>query len=197
MARVRADDYEDKQRFIADAAASLFAKSGYPHSSLIDIGKKCGASKANVYHYFKSKDQILYQILEQYCQFVLQTFESIDGSLPPEQRLRIFLQDFIQRPPNMKNRHVVLLNDLKYLPLRLRKQIVSLERRLLQHMVTLLKQVQRVKQIDDKVLRTYVLLLFGSINGIDIWYNPRGLMSSEELAKRVCRLFIDGICKTP
>lgn len=166
------------------------------HASLIDIGKKCRASKAKIYHYFKSKHEILFLLLQEYCLSVIEMFENADENAPPQERLRLFLESFIQRPSRMKDRHTALLNDLKYLPARAKSQIVALERRLVRHMVTLLKQVKRGKDIDERVLHTYVLLMFGTINGIDLWYNPNGLMSSEELSKRLCRLFIDGISKT-
>lgn len=197
MARVQADDYSEKQQIILDSAARLFAQNGYPHSTVIDIGKRCRASKSKVYHYFKSKDQILFQLLHEYCLFTVQAFESIDASLSPEDRLRIFLKIFIERPAKMRYRHITLVNDLKYLPERLRKQIVALERNLVDQVVDLLKEVQKGKNIDQRVLRTYVLLLFGTINGIDLWFNPSGFMTPDELSRRVSRLFVDGICRNP
>ncbi len=163
----------------------------------MDIAERCKSSKAKVYHYFPSKDRILFQLLQEYCLFVIQSFESIDPKLPAEERLRTFLESFIRRPTRMRNRHIALVNDLKYLPPELKRQIVSLERRLMSDVVVLLKQVQKIRNVDDRVLRTYVLLLFGTINGIDTWFNPSGAMTSDELSRRLCRLFIDGICKTP
>lgn len=197
MSRVRADDYEDKQQLILDAAAKLFAQNGYPHSSVIDIAKRCRASKSKVYHYFKSKDQILFQLLHEYCLFTVQTFDLIDESLPPQERLSIFLRNFIERPARMRYRHITLVNDIKYLPERLKKQIVLVERSLIDRVVALLKEVQKGNNVKDRVLRTYVLLLFGTINGIDLWFDPSGPMAPDELSGRVSRLFIDGICSEP
>jgi AcrR family transcriptional regulator len=197
MARIKAADYEEKQQDILDAAAKLFAQNGYPHSSLTAIARKCRASKSKLYHYFGSKKDILFQLLHEYCLFTIENFAGIDANLPAEERLRRFVQIYIERPPKMRHRHIVLVNDLKYLPERDRRQIVTLERRMLDNVVLLLREMKHSSDADEKVLRTYVLLLFGTINGIDSWFNPSGFMTPAELSQRVAKLFLHGFSNGP
>jgi AcrR family transcriptional regulator len=197
MARIKAADYEDKQQDILDAAAKLFAQNGYPHSTVIDIARKCRASKSKIYHYFERKEDILFQLLHEYCLFTVENFASIDTKDSPEERLRKFVEIYIERPPKMRHRHIALVNDLKYLPERLRKQIVALERRMVDNVVSLLRGMKHGRGVDERVLRTYVLLLFGTINGIDFWFNPSGFMTPAELSGRVAKLFLHGFSDGP
>src|SRR5438874_2583900 len=63
MPRVRADDYDIKTQAILDSAAALFAKVGYPNAKMQDIAKACGATKSMLYHYFPTKDDLLFAML--------------------------------------------------------------------------------------------------------------------------------------
>ena len=58
MARTRATDYDDKRRAILDRSAELFAAHGYDRASMSRIAEACGVSKANLYHYYRDKDEI-------------------------------------------------------------------------------------------------------------------------------------------
>ncbi len=59
MARTRAKDYHQKKAFIREKAVELFAEQGFSNSSITQLSGRCGASKAWLYHYFNSKEEIL------------------------------------------------------------------------------------------------------------------------------------------
>ena len=54
----------DRLRQITTAAASLFYKNGYLQTSTRQIAEACGISKGNLYHYIKSKDDLLDLFIE-------------------------------------------------------------------------------------------------------------------------------------
>jgi len=54
---------QERKDFIAKIAAEVFSKKGYQVASLQDVALKAKMSKAGIYHYFKSKDEILAYIL--------------------------------------------------------------------------------------------------------------------------------------
>jgi len=60
--RRRADSYDSKLAQIRDAAAGLFASQGFVRTSMSEVAQACGVSKALVYHYFPSKEALLYNI---------------------------------------------------------------------------------------------------------------------------------------
>jgi len=63
MARTQANDYKQKKAHIVDTATELFASKGFHATSIMDIAKACNTSKSSLYHYFESKEQLLYVIL--------------------------------------------------------------------------------------------------------------------------------------
>ena len=64
MARTRAADYDDKRRAILATATQLFSEHGYDRSSIAEVAKACGVSKALLYHYFPSKEAYFVATLE-------------------------------------------------------------------------------------------------------------------------------------
>ena len=60
---------------IGKTAAKLFNKRGYLETNMNDIAAKAKMSKGSVYHYFPSKDEILYFILSNYMDLILTDLE--------------------------------------------------------------------------------------------------------------------------
>ena len=76
MPRVQADDYDAKKSKILDAAASLFADRGYAGSRMDEIAKACGVSKSMLYHYFKKKEDVLADILQEHVSRLIESISS-------------------------------------------------------------------------------------------------------------------------
>jgi AcrR family transcriptional regulator len=68
MARPRSQQHELKRDEILDVAAQCFARKSYPAASMNDIAVAGGTSKARLYHYYGSKDAILFDLLDRYTQ---------------------------------------------------------------------------------------------------------------------------------
>ena len=66
MSRNRADTYGLKIGHIRSTAAALFADNGFSRTSVAELARECGVSKALIYHYYDSKEALLFDILETY-----------------------------------------------------------------------------------------------------------------------------------
>ena len=193
MSRVRSDDYDRKRRRILDIAAGMFARAGFPTSTMSDIATRCGVSKSNLYHYFATKEDVLHDILLTYCELILKQIDRIATSNESaDDRLASFVEFYLVRTPLLRSQHVVLLNDLKYLPPAQRKTIVALERKMIESVANILRELSGRPAADDRTLRTYTMLLFGLLNGSDAWIKPTGFMSPAHLARRISDLFLRG-----
>ena len=62
MARARSAHFEVNRESIVRAAAALFARQGYPGTSMSDVARACGISKPLLYHYVDDKYQLLREI---------------------------------------------------------------------------------------------------------------------------------------
>ena len=54
---------KEKKDHIAKVASKVFSEKGYQSASLQDVAREVEISKAGIYHYFKSKEEILAYIL--------------------------------------------------------------------------------------------------------------------------------------
>src|SRR4051794_30105172 len=98
MPRVRSDDYDTKSQAIMDCAASLFAKEGYPSAKMQDIAKACGATKSMLYHYYPTKDDLLFAMLHEHLERVLAAIEeSIGTAGTPKERLQTMVEVYTQK----------------------------------------------------------------------------------------------------
>ena len=195
MPRVRAADYEDKMQGIADVSARLFAKSGYPGVRMTEIAEACNVSKAMVYHYFPTKDDILFFIIKEYLDQVVETLEEVaaDDKASPRDKLSEFVNDFIQRSTKMRSRNLVAMNDVVYLSETKRKEAGVLQRRIVELLAALVARVN--PNAPKRLLRPYALFLMGTLNWSDKWYRADGEIKPDEMAELISQAYQFGIMR--
>ena len=71
---------EEKRRQILDAAVRVFARSGYHSCRVGDITEEAGVAHGLLYHYFKSKDEVLEAVFRDAWGDVLEAFRGIEDS---------------------------------------------------------------------------------------------------------------------
>ena len=64
MPRKRAAGFDNQRDLIIEQAATLFARNGFPGTSMNEVAEACGLSKASLYHYMSDKYQLLMFICE-------------------------------------------------------------------------------------------------------------------------------------
>lgn len=192
MPRIRSEeDYEAKCQNIMDSAASLFAKEGYSSTKMQDIAKACGATKSMLYHYFPTKDDLLYAMLSEHMERVLQGVgEAIAGATTPRQKLMALVQVYTQKSAQSRRRHMVAMQDLKYLPKARQSPIIALQRRLTNRVADLLRELN--PGLPERAYKPYTMMLVGMLNWTDTWYRPSGEIKPQELCDRLSRLFLNG-----
>lgn len=191
MPRVRAEDYDSKAQAILDSAAALFAKVGYPNAKMVDIGKACGASKSMLYHYFATKDELLFAMLREHLERVIAGIEEV-GAMAGSNRHRFaaLVQVYAQKSAQARRRHVTAMNDLKFLPRSLQAPLLALENQVIERVAAMLRGLN--PGLPDAVYKPYTMLLIGMLNWTDTWYRPGGAMKPQELCERISRLFLRG-----
>jgi AcrR family transcriptional regulator len=193
MARPRADDYLEKQQLILDQAAILFARKGFAGASIASIAELCNASKALIYHYYQSKESMLFDMLHTHCELLLKTAQDImeQPEVHPEQKLRQLLRSFMAIYVSARAKHVVLLNDLHWLPEREQKQIRELERKVVDIFKGLVRSIR--PDLSEKTVTALSMSLMGSINWTYIWFKPEGALTPQKFADITAGLFFAGI----
>ena len=191
MPRVRSDDYETKSQAIMDCAAALFAKEGYPSAKMQDVAHACGATKSMLYHYYPTKEDLLFDMLKQHLERVIQGLdEATTAAGTPREKLTALVQAYTLKSAQSRRRHVIAMNDVKYLSKSKQAPLVELQRKITQGVSQLLRQLN--PGLPEDAYMPYTMMLVGMLNWTDFWYRPGGKMKPQELCERISRLFLKG-----
>jgi AcrR family transcriptional regulator len=74
----RSTGQEDKRRLILDAAVRVFARKGYHTSRVADIAEEAGVAHGLLYHYFRSKEELLETIFRETWRDVLDAVRAVE-----------------------------------------------------------------------------------------------------------------------
>lgn len=194
MARTQAADYDERKEAIVLAAAALFASHGFNGASVADVAQRCKTSKSLVYHYYESKEDILYDVMISHVRALEEAArDAMTGAARAEQKLRDLAQLFMALYVGAADRHKVLLNDLDELPKARRAEIVAVQRGLIENVRALLSDIEPALKDDPKRSLAASMLFFGMINWTHTWFDPKGAMTAEEIAEMAVNLTLSGL----
>ena len=192
MARTQAADYEDRREAIVEKAAQLFAENGFLGASVLDLAKACQTSKSLLYHYYPSKEDVLYAVMASHIDRLVEDVEkamTIEGGA--KQRLKTLLRLFMNHYVGAASRQKVLLNDLAHLPEEKRNSIVAKQRRIIDTVQALLVELDPALAGRKDKARAKTMLLFGMINWTGNWYDPAGPLDPDSIADMAFDLAVD------
>lgn len=193
MTRVRADDYEDKRKAILGKAAGLIARKGFDVATMMDVAQACGTSKSHLYHYFPSKEELLYAIVHEHItRQAADLIRIVRLPLPAEERFTQFVDSFVQGAAGSRDEHIMLMNDLKFLPRAQREHVRKLEAEMTELMEGLLHEMNPQLMAAERVQTPYALLLYGMMIWTFTWYRRSGAIPPAELARRISDLLMHG-----
>ena len=184
MARTKADNYDSKRDTITGNAAKLFAEKGFGGASISDISKACNISKSLIYHYYSAKEDILYGVMTDHID-KLTTATSNQDLLhqDPKQEFYNLTLALLRCYAGAEDAQKVLLYDLNKLTTKQRKDIVAKQRAIIERFEQVYIRVDKTVESNPALLRSKIMLFFGSVNWIHTWYNPKGAIGRESLAK--------------
>lgn len=185
--------FDRKLDAILRRAAVVFCQRGYHHASIRDISRATGVSLAGLYYYFQSKDQLLYLIQRHAFETLLRRAQrAVQEPGGPEDRLRalvrLHLAYFLKHPHEMK----VLTHEEGALKDEFRRQLKLIKKAYYQlcfHQVEALKQAQNLSALNTRLA---VLSLFGMMNWIYTWHNPKIDPGVEVMAAQMSDTFLHG-----
>ena len=158
-----------------------------------DLSRAAGMSLAGLYHYFGSKERLLYLIQKHTFTTILERLKArLRDEADPEQQIRSFIQNhleyFLANQQGMK----VLSHEDEALKNGLGTEIRAIKREYYRICLGLLDELKRQRHLDFDA-RTAVMSLFGMMNWIYTWYNPRVDGDAELLANRMGDIFLGGV----
>ena len=194
MARTQASDYHDKRMRILDAATDLFARKGFHATSITDIAQMCDTSKSRLYHYFISKEQLLYEILRDHALVLRDSFLPItsDEALSAAQKLEKYAAHLLFRNITFRAKHKLILGELDALSPEKRQEVSGLLRQPIESIFDILVELN--PQLEKRATMKFpaAMMFIGMINWTHTWFASDGELSTEVFAKLLCDTFVNG-----
>ena len=185
--------YDRRLAEILSHATDVFCKKGYEGASMRDLSRESGMSLAGMYYYFGSKERLLYLIQKHTFTTIVERLKTrLLGVDDAEERIRIFilnhLEYFLANQAAMKvlsHEDEVLKNDFGL-------EVATIKRAYYRICVGLLDTLKQEHKLHFSS-RLAVLSLFGMMNWIYTWHNPRFDADAETMAREMGDIFLHGV----
>ncbi len=178
---------------IAKVSADLFSSKGYLETSMQDIAVAAKVTKGGIYHYFGSKTEILYFICSTYVDLDLENLEqSLSALKGRAEKTKFIIFRHINHYATHTSAAKTLLNEAYNLPPRYFREVKLREKKYFDIVAQVLSAYLGVRR-KKPALTALTFTLFGMMNWIYSWYNPKGPLKPEELSSIIFETFTKGV----
>jgi AcrR family transcriptional regulator len=188
--------YDENLQRILKTAAKIFAEKGFHHTSVRDISRATKMSLSGLYYYFTTKEELLFLIQERCFLTLLQRWEqAANSNLDIRARIRAFAENhlsfFLHNMPEMK----VMAHEDESLTGEFNDKILVLKRRYVKVITDLIGELQAQEDGKGIDLRVATFALFGMMNWIYTWYQPKRDLPLPQLIEQMLRIYFFGLLK--
>jgi AcrR family transcriptional regulator len=188
--------YDEKLQQILKTSAKIFAEKGFHHTSVRDISRATKMSLSGLYYYFTTKEELLFLIQERCFVTLLQHWEQVDvPGVEVRARIRAFAENhlgfFLHNMPEMK----VMAHEDESLTGEFDDKILVLKRRYVKVIMELIAELQQRESGKGIDLRLATFSLFGMMNWIYTWYQPKRDLPFGQLIEQMLRMYFFGLLK--
>lgn len=197
MARTRATDYEEKETAILDTATQLFSREGVERTSMARIAAASGNSKAVLYHYYDSKESLLFEIVSRHLDTLIQIIhEARQSGQTQQEQLNAMIEVLLKAYQQYEDQHRIQLAGLPSLSSEHHAHIVNQQRQLVDEFAGVIVAMMPTSQ-QRTLLKPITMSLFGILNWHYTWFRDKGSMSVDDYASLVTNLILNGIQLQP
>ena len=183
----------DRMSEIYRKALDLFITRGYNGTSMSMIAKALGMSKANLYHYCSSKEDLFYKIhLDHLEKHLIPIIGEAENLPDPRERITFVLKQLTLLNTTDKASRV-LIPDIINLNRSHHSEIISIWRRAYDVVCNSIKELQQSGKATKFRESFQALLGFGMVNWTAYWFDYGRQVNAEELAETVVQTFLNGV----
>jgi AcrR family transcriptional regulator len=206
---VRHEDANESRQEIIGAAAEVFMEFGYAASTIDAVADRLGATKGRVYHYYRSKAELYFDVQIAAMENLLAQIEPLartEGS--PVERLRrmglrhteVLLTESATQKVAVQGLERNLLTAASARNLKTLRRIVRMRDEYEQLFAEVIDQGIRSGDFVDLPPRLATKPFFGTLNWVTVWFSPRKLQKPEDI-KAIATILTDfalrGMLKEP
>ena len=185
---------EQRAREIYRVSGRVLSELGYERASIRDLAEATNLTKAGLYYYFKSKEELLFIVLDGYMDRLLEGAAEISQSeRDPEKRLRAFIRFQVDLYRKDVYRSKLIIHDENCLSGKWYDTVKDKQRRYVEYWKKALADFAEAcgRQLD--FLPANAMILIGMCNWIYQWYDPEGPLEPEALAELIFERFTRGL----
>lgn len=178
-------------------AARLFSRRGFAGTSMATIAEETGIQKASLYHWFASKEDLLFQVLSGAVDALVVDARAV--ALNPSLDFATKLRQMVALHANYTVSHrdvmLVFYGEAKWLTGERGRQIRDVRRSYHQIYVDLFREARASGAIvvEEKVVPVYINSLFAMANELSQWYRDEGPFSPTEVGNLMSGLVLGAV----
>ena len=187
--------YLEKKQTILKQAAKLFAKKGYTEATLEEIAAGLKLNRASLYHYVKSKDELLYKILMEALNHADEALEKVlESKLTPVEKLRKAFKNHVEIVT--KDPLVQAFRQQEFvLPPKYRNKVIARRHQFEKRFMELIEEGVKAGYFIEEKWKISALATLGSLYWIPRWYSKKGEFSPEEIGEAMINFIIRGFSR--
>jgi len=187
---------EGRKAEIINVGINLFAEKGYHGTTLDEIAEQVGITKAALYYYISSKEEILQEINKRNMAGMEQAIKLHKSSLPPADKLRKVIQYYVKFAAETGKRASIHFEQTNALPKKHRDTVQRKKKEVERALQEVLREgvEQGCFVIDDVKLASFAIL--GACNWTYHWYHPDGGLTPEQIAQHFITILEKGYLKS-
>jgi len=185
--------YDRRLAAILAHATEVFCKKGYEGASMRDLSRASGISLAGLYYYFESKERLLFLIQKHTFSTIVERLKTrLEDAQDAEDRVRVFIRNHLEYFLANRSAMKVLSHEADVLKNSFGSELAAIKREYYRICVGLLDDLKRDRELRFPT-RIAVLSLFGMMNWIYTWHNPRVDADADALASEMSDIFLRGV----
>lgn len=198
MAKSATQKGQDRAREIYQATAQIFFTKGYTSTSLNEIADALKITKAALYYYIESKQDLLYRIinlgLDSVDQEVLTPARRIAD---PEERLKFIILNHARLSAGGNHAVIIISHEIKELKFTHREETLKRRRDYFEFVRATLIELKEQGKLQPIDITTATFTIFGMILWLPRWVHPNGKVSIERVCQDVCEMALRGLLRDP
>lgn len=197
VARATTKATPERNGELVSVAAELFRERGYDATSMQEIADRMGILKGSLYHYVKTKEDLLWVVMEPPLRELVETAQAIlgDTSVPLSERLIGVMESHAASfEANYPHMFVMTRENGDTLSEQRRKDLDSLRRqyfKLLRDTIVAGQKSGDLRQDIDPSIAVHGI--FGMLNWMFRWFTPGGRMKARDVARQFASIVIAGL----
>lgn len=192
-ATTRASTESTKDR-IVETATRLFHKNGYQSTSLEEVGSELGVTRQAFYYYYKSKEDLLWDINSTAESHLLKACEDVlQEVLPPLERLAALVRSYADIMVEHAPEVACFFQEERALSEERKLDLRQTRREFTKHFIDAYAEAMDLGFVEERDPRLAAFLLLGACNWITWWYSPTGPYEPSLVAGTVTEINLRGV----